>query len=52
VQILPAYAEDLVVEDAAVRIKAIKLLGAVFSVRARIFLELSLPICFFAEPGE
>jgi hypothetical protein len=31
-QILPAYAEDLVMEDASVRIKAIKLLGAVFSV--------------------
>lgn len=31
-QILPAYAEDLVVEDSSVRIKAVKLLGAVFSV--------------------
>mmetsp|Transcript_29116 Transcript_29116/g.76383 ORF Transcript_29116/g.76383 Transcript_29116/m.76383 type:complete len:1523 (-) Transcript_29116:320-4888(-) len=31
-QILPAYAEDLVVDDQSVRIKAVKLLGAVFSV--------------------
>ncbi len=31
-QILPAYAEDLVMEESSVRIKALKLLGAVFSV--------------------
>jgi hypothetical protein len=49
VQILPAYAEDLIVEDAAIRIKAIKLLGAVFSVRLflpRFFQLISCPIVF------